>query len=73
MEPTESSEMSAFSTWTPGRDPKENAVQMKHGESLKSRSVQLSPLTKNMHSSNVILKLYHFLLCGCLKWSDDIQ
>jgi hypothetical protein len=28
MEPTESSETSAFSTWTPGRYPKENALHM---------------------------------------------
>jgi len=38
MEPTESSETSAFSTRTPGRYPKENALHIKHGESLKSRS-----------------------------------
>ena len=37
MEPTESSETSAFSTRTPGRYPKENALHIKHGESLKSR------------------------------------
>jgi hypothetical protein len=41
MEPTESSEMSAFSTWMPGRYPKENALQMKHNESLKSGIVQI--------------------------------
>jgi len=38
MEPTESSKTSAFSTRTPGRYPKENALHIKHGESLKSRS-----------------------------------
>ena len=37
MEPTESSETSAFNTRTPGRYPKENALHIKHGESLKSR------------------------------------
>ena len=39
MEPTESSETSAFSTRTPGRYPKEDALHIKHGESLKSRMI----------------------------------
>jgi len=39
MEPTESSETSAFSTRTPGKYPKENALHIKQGESLKSRIV----------------------------------
>jgi len=37
MEPIKCSETSAFSTQTPGRYPKENALHTKHGESLKSR------------------------------------
>jgi hypothetical protein len=38
MEPTESSEMSAYNnTLTPGTYPKEKKLQSKHGESLKSR------------------------------------
>jgi hypothetical protein len=41
MEPTESSETSAFSTETPGRYSKENALQMKHGENLKSRDKKI--------------------------------
>ena len=38
MEPTESSETSAYNnTLTPGTYPKEKKLQSKHGESLKSR------------------------------------
>ena len=37
MEPIKRSETSAISTQTPGRYPKENALHIKHGESLKSR------------------------------------
>jgi hypothetical protein len=36
MEPTESSETSAFKTQTPGKYPKENILHKEHGESLKS-------------------------------------
>ena len=39
MEPTESSETSAFSTLMPGRYPKEKALHTEHGESLKSRKL----------------------------------
>jgi hypothetical protein len=39
MEPTESSETSAINiTWTPGTYPKDNKLQLEHGESLKSRT-----------------------------------
>ena len=40
MEPIKCSETSAFSTRTPGRYPKENALHIKHGESLKSGVIQ---------------------------------
>jgi hypothetical protein len=59
MEQTESSETSAFSTWTPGRYPKENALQMKHGESLKSRIKINSYLvihTKSYKMEDTLLK-----------------
>ena len=37
MEPTESSETSAINvTWTPETYPKDNKLQLEHGESLKS-------------------------------------
>ena len=40
MEPTESSETSAVNvTWTPGTYPKDNKLQLEHGESLKSRTI----------------------------------
>jgi len=42
MEPIKCSETSAFSTQTPGRCPKENALHIKHGESLKSRRPSFS-------------------------------
>ena len=46
MEPTESSETSAFSTQTPGKFPKENALHIKHSESLKSsKAISLQPWT----------------------------
>jgi len=41
MEPTDSSETSAINvTWTPGTYPKDNKLQLEHGESLKS-SIQV--------------------------------
>ena len=39
MEPIVCSETSAISTQMPGKYPKENALHIKHGESLKSRTV----------------------------------
>jgi len=37
MEPTETSETTAIDvTWTPGTCPKDNKLQLEHGESLKS-------------------------------------
>jgi hypothetical protein len=35
MEPTQSSEMSAFNTKTPGKYPEDNLSLLQHGESLK--------------------------------------
>jgi hypothetical protein len=37
MELIEGSETSAISNQTPGKHPKENILDVKHGESLKSR------------------------------------
>ena len=37
MEPIRSSETSAIKTQTPGNYPKRNILQLKHGESLKTR------------------------------------
>ena len=37
MEPIRSSETSAIKTQTPGNYPKSNILQLKHGESLKTR------------------------------------
>jgi hypothetical protein len=37
MEPTQSSETSAFNTQTPGKYPEDNPSLLQHGESLKSR------------------------------------
>jgi len=40
MELTESSETSAINvTWTPGTYPKDNKLQLEHGESLKSKYI----------------------------------
>jgi hypothetical protein len=39
MEPIEGSETSAISTHAPGKHQKENILHIKHGESLKSRSL----------------------------------
>ena len=41
MEPTESSETSAFENWTPGRYPKEANLHSRHGESLRTNIVVL--------------------------------
>jgi hypothetical protein len=38
MEPTQSSETSAFNTQTPGKYPEDNLSLLRHGESLKTRS-----------------------------------
>ena len=38
MEPIRSSETSAIKTHTPGNYPKRNILQLKHGESLKTRA-----------------------------------
>jgi len=56
MEPIECSETSAFSTQMPGRHPNENALHIKHGESLKSRIlVTLScMLLKNPNVINIM-------------------
>jgi len=49
MEPIKCSETSAFSAQTPGRYPKEKALHMKHGESLKSRTCKHTQfLTANL-------------------------
>jgi hypothetical protein len=39
MEPTQSSETSAFNTQTPGKYPEDNLSLLQHGESLKTRSI----------------------------------
>src|SRR5215475_12284162 len=41
MEPTQSSETSAFNTQTPGKYPKDNLSLLQHGESLKTRIIHL--------------------------------
>jgi len=40
MEPTQSSETSAFNTRTPGKYPEDNLSLLQHGESLKTRKMQ---------------------------------
>jgi hypothetical protein len=40
MEPTQSSETSAFNTQTPGKYPEDNLSLLQHGESLKTRNVR---------------------------------
>ena len=51
MEPTESSETSAINViWTPGTYPKDNKLQLEHGESLKSRI--LNPVDPYLVTSN---------------------
>ena len=43
MEPAESSETSAINvTWKPGTYPKDNKLQLEHGESLKSSDIHIS-------------------------------
>ena len=46
MEPTLSSETSAFKLQTPGKFPKEHRLHSKHGESLKTTIINL---TENIH------------------------
>jgi len=41
MEPIVSSETSAIRTQTPGNYPKRNKLHLEHGESLKTRSLQI--------------------------------
>jgi hypothetical protein len=41
MEQIESSETSANKTQTPGKHPKDSTLNIKHGESLKSRILEL--------------------------------
>ena len=43
MEQTESSETSAYKIQTPGNYPKENIQHTEHGESLKSKRLDMSP------------------------------
>ena len=47
MEPIEGSETSAFKPQTPGKYPKENILHKEHGESLKSRKVNIASLFGN--------------------------
>jgi hypothetical protein len=42
MEPTQSSEMSAYNVRTPGKYPEDNFSLLQHGESLKTRSNEVS-------------------------------
>ena len=43
MDPTESSETSAIKViWTPGTYPKDNKLQLEHGENLKLRTILLT-------------------------------
>jgi hypothetical protein len=46
MEPTQSSETSAFNTQTPGKYPEDNLSLLQHGESLKTRTYTLHHLLK---------------------------
>jgi hypothetical protein len=41
MEPTQSSETSAFNTQKPGKYPEDNLSLLQHGESLKTRTISL--------------------------------
>jgi hypothetical protein len=51
MEPTQSSEMSAFNTQMPGKYPEDNSSLLQHGESLKSRTYCLIIIYTTMHCS----------------------
>jgi len=42
MEPIVSSETSAIRTQTPGNYPKRNKLHLEHGESLKTRTLNIS-------------------------------
>jgi hypothetical protein len=56
MEPIECSETSAISTQTPGKYPKENILHIKHGESLKSRTVtMINDLVRVIGAFNAVL------------------
>jgi len=57
MEPIKCSETSAFSTRTPGRYPKENALHIKHSESLKSR---IRVKIKSLHINHVSSPPHHY-------------
>ena len=44
MEPIRSSETSAIKTQMPGNYPKRNILQLKHGESLKTRKINTAEM-----------------------------
>jgi len=44
MEPTQSSETSAYNVRTPGKYPEDNFSLLQHGESLKTRNIQLAAM-----------------------------
>jgi hypothetical protein len=60
MEPTQSSETSAFNTQTPGKYPEDNLSLLQHGESLKTRNTY-----------NIFIKiLYMFRALPCSSSGD---
>jgi len=64
MEPIKCSETSAFSTQTPGRCPKEDALHIKHGESLKSRINQ--PFGQKVNKTSNHERSVIFIVCLCI-------
>jgi len=61
MEPTEGSETSAIINQTPGNYPKENLLYSVHGESLKSRKLNINCMKKGI---SVDEKISEFKLFG---------
>jgi hypothetical protein len=52
MEPTQRSETSAFNIQTPGKYPEDNLSLQQHGESLKTRLLQLTQFYQNRRTHN---------------------
>jgi hypothetical protein len=72
MEPTQSSETSAFNTQTPGKYPEGNLSLLEHGESLKTRILQILYTCTEEHTNTLykhktrILILYYDISCSLL-------
>jgi hypothetical protein len=79
MEPTQSSETSAFNTRTPGKYPEDNLSLLQHGESLKSRMLYMFLCTVHSHFQRLwhhhMVKVSQYvthsaIFCNCQHWTS---